>query len=438
MDVGKLIERIKSILLAPKKEWPVIAGEPATIKGLYTNYIMILAAIPAVFGFLKGSLVGHSMFGVTVTTPILAGIVGMIVGYVLSLVMLYVVALIINALAPSFGGQKNQVQALKVAGYAWTAAWIASIATIIPWLGWLVVLAGAIYSVYLLYLGLPHTMKCPPEKAAGYTAVSVIIVIVLSLIMGMVIAGVTAMSGLTGAALTGNNSADNANVTFDEDSQLGKLAAMGERMQRAGEQAEAEAARKSGSTARGDRQSSGEQASNDDDPAQAMAAMMGAVMGDKDGKIAKSLTPDQLKSFLPESLGDMQRESLSASRESAMGMEVTEASADYANADGSQRVSINLTDMPATGGLMAMADAFGGKSESESQNRSGYEKNYVRDGHRIHEKWNKNSNRGEYSITVADRFSVEADGEVQSMDQLKGIVGSIDLVRLASLKHETE
>src|SRR3546814_4956515 len=88
----------------------------------------------------------------------------MVFSYVLSLVMLYVVALIINALAPTFGGQKDQLQAVKVIGYAWTAAWVAGIATIVPWLGWLVVLAGGIYSIYLLYLGLPHTMKCPPRS----------------------------------------------------------------------------------------------------------------------------------------------------------------------------------------------------------------------------------------------------------------------------------
>ena len=40
-----LIERIKSILLNPKEEWPKIAAEPATVQSLYVGYIMILAAI---------------------------------------------------------------------------------------------------------------------------------------------------------------------------------------------------------------------------------------------------------------------------------------------------------------------------------------------------------------------------------------------------------
>src|SRR3546814_18930124 len=98
--------------------------------------------------------------------------------------MLYVVALIINALAPTFGGRKDQLQAVKVIGYAWTAAWVAGIAAIVPWPGWLVVLAGGIYSIYLLYLGLPHTMKCPPEKAAGYTVVPPTTAVVLGWVWG--------------------------------------------------------------------------------------------------------------------------------------------------------------------------------------------------------------------------------------------------------------
>src|SRR5690606_13016880 len=138
MDSNALVARGKGILLAPKAEWPVIAGEPATVKGLYTGYAMILAAIPAVFGFIKGSFIGHSLFGVTVPTPIAAGLVGMVVGYALGLAMLYVVALVVNALAPSFGGEKDQVQALKTVASAWTASWVAGIANIVPWIGWLV------------------------------------------------------------------------------------------------------------------------------------------------------------------------------------------------------------------------------------------------------------------------------------------------------------
>ncbi len=203
MDFTKTIERAKGILTSPKTEWPVIAAEPASVGSLYAGYIAVLAALPAIAGFIKGSLIGFSMFGITVRTPIGAGITSMLLTYALSLLVVYVMALIINALAPTFGGQKDSVQALKAIAYAWTASWIAGIAVIVPWLGALIALVGVVYAIYLLYLGLPLTMKCPPDKAGAYTAVSVIIAIVLSWIMGLIVAGVIGTAALGGAAMNG-------------------------------------------------------------------------------------------------------------------------------------------------------------------------------------------------------------------------------------------
>jgi len=405
MNSASLITRAKSILLSPRTEWPVAAAEPATVKGLYTRYIMILAAIPAVFGFIKGSLIGHGMFGVTVTTPILVGLVSMVIGYALSLAVLYVVAVIINALAPGFGGEKSQVQAVKVAGYAWTAAWLAGIAVLVPWLGWLVMLAGGIYSIYLLYLGLPHTMKCPQDKALGYTAVSVIIAVVLGWIMALIVGMVAALGG----GLAGSSD----QVSFDKDSRLGAIAAMGERMEAAAE--------------------ANEKAAESDDPqaqSEAVGALFGAMFGgSKDGKPVESLAPADLRAFLPETLAGFERQSVSSSRQTTMGIQVTEASATYVHGD--RRVTVELTDMAAMSGMMAMAGAFG--TESESESATGYERTYVRGGQRIHEKWDSRSNRGEYGVMVADRFQVEADGSVEDIDQLKRVVGSIDLDGLAAL-----
>src|SRR3546814_14240166 len=115
-----------------------------------------------------------------------------------------------------------------------------------------------------------------------------------------------------------------------------------------------------------------------------------------------------------------------------MGMKISEASATYANADRSQRITINLTDMPAMGGMMAMAGAFGG--ESESQSADGYEQTYVRDGQRIREKWNSRTKRGEYGVVVGDRFQVEAEEQAESIATLKGMVSSLDLKALVPLR----
>jgi hypothetical protein len=96
-----------------------------------------------------------------------------------------VVALIADALAPSFNGVKDQTQALKWVAYAYTPRWIAGIATLIPVLGALIALLGSLYSLYLLYLGAVPVMRVPTEKAAGFTIVMIVASIVLFFVVGI-------------------------------------------------------------------------------------------------------------------------------------------------------------------------------------------------------------------------------------------------------------
>ncbi len=178
-----IVERVKNILLKPKDEWGVIATETHTVQGLYTRYVMILAAIPAVAAFIGMSVVGVSGFGASYRLPIAAGLAQMVVQYLLSLGSVYLIALLIDALAPSFGGEKNFMQAFKVAAFFPTASWVAGVFAIIPALG-ILALLGGLYSLYLLYLGLPRLMKAPDEKAIPYTVVVIIVAIVIMVVIG--------------------------------------------------------------------------------------------------------------------------------------------------------------------------------------------------------------------------------------------------------------
>lgn len=184
-----IIARVKEILLTPKAAWPVIETEATTTAALYTQYIMILAAIQAVAGFIGMSLFGVSAMGVTVRIPLVTGLVQMVLGYGLALVMVYVMALIADALAPKFGGQKNTMNALKLIAYSGTAAMVGGIFAIIPALGILTLIAG-LYSLYLLYLGVPTLMKVPQEKALPYTVVLVVCAIVIGVVAGTVLGAV--------------------------------------------------------------------------------------------------------------------------------------------------------------------------------------------------------------------------------------------------------
>jgi hypothetical protein len=179
-----LVERVRRILLMPREEWRVIDAEAETPASLYTGYILPLAAIGPIAQVIGYSVFGVSFLGTTYRTPLASAVTGAIVTYALTLVGVFVLALVIDALAPTFGGTRSQIQALKVAAYSSTASWLAGVFAILPGLRVLGILG--LYSLYLLYLGLPILMKTPAERAMGYTVLVVIAAIVLFMLVGLV------------------------------------------------------------------------------------------------------------------------------------------------------------------------------------------------------------------------------------------------------------
>ena len=191
---ASLIDRVKNIILSPASEWDVIDREPATVSGIYTSYVMILTAIPSICSAIgliffmprpsaEVAAVGQA-FGVPVLTTG-SIIVGAVVQYIIGLVGVYIMSMIIDALAPNFGGTKDPLKAFKVAAYYPTAAWVAGILTIIPLLGMLVFIA-AIYSLYTLYLGLPKLMRVPQDKQVGYFVVTLVIALIVFMVVGYI------------------------------------------------------------------------------------------------------------------------------------------------------------------------------------------------------------------------------------------------------------
>jgi len=192
-----IVNRAIALIARPKDEWAVIDGETTSTQQLFTGYVIFLAAIPAVMGLISslflsamlapmmGSLGGLS--GLRLGLSPVIGVFSAVIGFVLSLAMVFVLALIIDGLASSFGVEKNRPQAMKVAAYAPTAIWVASLATIVPILGALVVLAAAIYTIFVFHWGLKALMKPPEDKAVGYTAVVLIVGCVVAFVINFVL-----------------------------------------------------------------------------------------------------------------------------------------------------------------------------------------------------------------------------------------------------------
>ncbi len=178
-----LVDRVKNILLTPKTEWPVIAGEAATVPGLYTGYIMILAAIGPIAMMVRGGVMGVGIG---------------LMSYAIGLAVTYALAWIVDALAPTFGGEKNFIQSLKLVAYSYTAAWIGGIFALIPGVGGIISLLISIYTFYTFFLGVPVLKKCPQDKAVVYT----IVVVICGILLGALLTGLL-MTTLVGGTMMG-------------------------------------------------------------------------------------------------------------------------------------------------------------------------------------------------------------------------------------------
>jgi hypothetical protein len=409
-----IIDRVKSICLTPNTEWPVIANEPSSTGSLLAGYVAPLAAVSAVAGFIGVSVVGtNTFFAGTYRMSLVAGLALAVWTFVGALIGVVIVGFLINALAPTFGAEQNSARAMKVAVYSFTPVWVAGVLRIIPALGVLAIL-GALYGFYLLYLGLPALMKAPKEKAAGYTVVTIVAAIVVNVVV-FAIGGLIVGAGAIGSGMLGNMASSSrsspSEVQFDKNSPLGKLQEFGKAMEESNKKVEA--AQKSG-----------------DSTAAANAAIesLGTLLGG--GKHVDPLEIDQIKSFLPPTLAGFSKQGTGTAEKSGFAaLMVSKAEADYS--DGSKTVTIEISDPGGATGLVGLASWASLQTTKEDQ--YGSERVSKVNGRMVHEKSTKNGS-DEYDLVLGDRFVVSAHSSDVKLNQLKAIVGAIDLGKLESLK----
>jgi hypothetical protein len=188
MDFQKLKRRVIGILTDPIFEWRAIAAEQDDVATLYKSYIMPMAAIPAVSMFIGLGVIGAPFLG---RFGIVTALGSAIWTYLASLATPMIGAVVVEKLAPRFRSSGSTDAALRLVAYASTPVWVAGVLYLLLYLAPLV-LAGAVYAVYLFYLGLPAMMKTHPEQAVPYTVVSVIIF----LVVGIALSGFRAVIGL--------------------------------------------------------------------------------------------------------------------------------------------------------------------------------------------------------------------------------------------------
>lgn len=391
-----LVDRAKAIILQPKTEWEKIAAEPADTGKLITGYLLPLAGLAAAAFAIGASVFGIGAFGFSVKLGVTTVIGMAVTQMVMAVVGAFVMAWVINALAPNFGSTPDMNQAQKLVVYSWTPAWLAGLFAIYPPLGALGILG--LYSFVLLYMGMPPLMKTPTDKRVGYFVCSLIVAIVVFFCISVVSNAVRGALG--GGAMGGFG----MNVPGGGGSVEGKVTLPG-----------------GGTIDLGEAEKFAKEMEN----AQANAAAGVA------GGSGAAVDPAGLQALLPESLpGGFTRDSVSSNSGGAAGMSASTAEAVYKR--GEAELRITAMDMGPMGAMASMAGAMGVNANRQDSN--GYERTNTVDGRLVTEEVNNSAKSAKYAIVGKSGAVLTADGSGgASMDDVKAAVAAIGIERLEAL-----
>lgn len=196
-----LVNRAKNILLTPKTEWQVISLEQPVNNQIIMGYLVPFVLLGALAAFIGYGLIGFSVFGVH-TGSISFGLYNAILRIVLGIGSVYVTAFVLDALAPSFGSQKDFGRSLQLVVYASTPSLVAGLFAFLPLLSGIVALAGVVYSIYLWYLGLGPIKNTPEDKKVIYLLVTYAVLLVayfiISFIVGLILLPIFGLGAMAG------------------------------------------------------------------------------------------------------------------------------------------------------------------------------------------------------------------------------------------------
>lgn len=183
-----LIERVKNMIVSPKTEWTAVEGESDTLSGVITKYVIPLAAVGAICTFIGYAFIGID-YGFFRMRGMEWGIKMAVISLVSSIVGVIITAFVVDALAPSFGSEKNINKSAQLVAYGFTPAFVGALLTIFPAIAMIGSLFG-LYGIYLMYLGLGPLKKTPEDKKVIYLVITIVVLIVVYMVIGLILGSV--------------------------------------------------------------------------------------------------------------------------------------------------------------------------------------------------------------------------------------------------------
>lgn len=185
------LNHVWGLFTHPQQEWQEISRSNCSIGKCYCSHVLLLAAIPAIFGFVGTTQIGWQIAShevVKLTTQSALPIA--VIFYITMLIGVFTMGKMIHWMAQTYGTHKTLSQCIALAAYTATPLFLIGIMLIYPilWLNMILGIPALGYSIYLLYVGVPIVMDIPVER--GFLLSSAIMAVGLVMLVAVLAATV--------------------------------------------------------------------------------------------------------------------------------------------------------------------------------------------------------------------------------------------------------
>ncbi len=182
-----ILSHVWGIFTHPSEEIQSVREKRVASPALYIGYLLVLAAIPPICGYIGATQVGWRIGDGVVTKLTVASTIPLcIVAYFAILTGIVVVGLAINWMRETYTNLSNDdVNGISFATFVSAPLLIFSAVGLYPviWIGMLTLIAAATYSAYLLYTCVPIAFKIPKERGNLFSSAILTIALVVTVVL---------------------------------------------------------------------------------------------------------------------------------------------------------------------------------------------------------------------------------------------------------------
>ena len=175
-------------LFNPKSAWQSEKGLDRSFTDIFRDYMPVLVLIPAVASFIGFGFVGFSIGGFVRVSTFGWGLSQAISVFLNAYLSVLLSGWVIHMISPRFDCNVSMERAVAMVAFSYTPAWVAGIFNIIPSLS-IIGIAGAIYSLYILYIGFGEMTGVSESKRGNYFIISLLLIIAVYFLLSIILEG---------------------------------------------------------------------------------------------------------------------------------------------------------------------------------------------------------------------------------------------------------